>query len=211
MMRHRANRVAALLLTAGVLALAACAGVADPTRYYALSPTPAAPGDASRSAGSSTGVGVGPVLMPRYLDRLQIVTRGANDEVEISMYQMWAEPLASGIAQVLADNLAVQIGSERIAVFPWRGAAARMLDYQVVIVILRFEGSPGRQVTLDARWRLLGKDGRELALKRSTISEPVTGDGYQRLVVWMNRLLSTLAREIADEILMRADTRASGS
>jgi uncharacterized protein len=209
MIRHHAHAVA-LLLIVGALALAGCAGVADPTRYYVLSPTPAALGGTAPTVLSSAGIGVGPVLIPRYLDRLQIVTRGANDEVEISTYERWAEPLDGGIAQVLADNLAPQVGTERITVFPWRGGVARILDYQVVVVVLRFEGSPGRQVALDARWRLLGKDGQELILKRSTINEPITGEGYQSLVRGMNRALATLSGQIAAEIQSRT-TRAAGS
>jgi uncharacterized lipoprotein YmbA len=206
MMRVQASRFA-WLLTAGVLALAGCMSVADPTKYYVLSPT--APRDPTpTSSASSVAVGVGPVLIPGYLDRVQIVTRDANDEVAVAMYDRWAEPLESGIAQVLADNLGAHVGSERIAVFPWRGGVARVLDYQVVVVVLRFEGWPGRQATLDARWRLIGKDGNELALKRSTINEPVAGQGYQALVQGMNRLLSSLAREIASEIRSRADTSA---
>jgi len=210
MIRHHAGCAAALLLTAGALALVGCAAVADATRYYLLSSTPAAPGDSAPTAVSSAGVGIGPVLVPSYLNRAQIVTRGANDVVEISTYHRWAEPLESGIAQVLADDLAMQIGTERIAVFPWRGRIAHALDYQVVVVVLRFEGAPGHRVTLDARWRLVGQDGQELALKRSTIDEPVAGDGYQSLVLGMNRVLGTLAREIAAEIRSRADARASG-
>ncbi len=206
MIRHHARHVAVLLITA--VTLASCSGVSDPTKYYVLSPRPAAPHDAAPTTLSSAGVGVGPVSVPGYLARVQIVTRGANDEVEVSMYHRWAEPLESGIAQVLADNLATQIGSERVAVFPWRGVAARVLDYQVAVMVLRFDGSPGRQATLDARWRILGRDGKELALKRTTISEPITGEGYQPLVLGMNRLLDTLAREIAAEIRSRADARA---
>jgi len=210
MIRHHASRAAVLLLTAGALALAGCAGVTDPTRYYVLSSTPAPPGDSAPTAAASVGVGVGPVLVPGYLNRAQIVTRGANDVVEVSTYHRWAEPMESGIAQVLADDLAMQLGTERIAVFPWRGRITHALDYQVSVVVLRFEGAPGQRVTLDARWRLVGRDGQELALKRSTIDEPVTGDGYQALVLGMNRVLGTLAREIAAEIRSRADTRASG-
>jgi len=149
--------------------------------------------------------------MPRYLERLQIVTRDTNDEVQISVDDRWAEPLENGIAQVLADNLGPELGSERITVFPWRGGVARVLDYQVVVMVLRFEGSPGREVALDARWRLLGRDGKELTLKRSTINEPLTGEGYQPLVQGMNRALARLAREIAREIQSRTDTRAAGS
>jgi uncharacterized lipoprotein YmbA len=201
----------ALLLTAGTLGLAGCAGVADQTKYYMLSPMPAERGKHVAAAVSSPGIGVGPVQVSRYLDRLPIVTRDANDNVRISADNRWAEPLESGIAQVLSDNLAAQLGSERISVFPWRGGVARALDYQVVVAVLRFDGSPGRNVTLDVRWRLLGKDGQELALKRSTLNEPISGEGYQPIVHGMNRALARLALEIAAEIQSRADTRAAGS
>jgi uncharacterized lipoprotein YmbA len=206
----RADRITWLLLTAVGLTLAGCMSVADPTKYYVLSttasrePTPVA-------ATSGVTVGVGPVLIPGYLDRTQIVTRDAGDEVDVAKYERWAEPLESGIAQVLANDLGAYIGSERIAAFPWRGGVARVLDYQVIVVVIRFEGWPGRQATLDARWRLLGKDGKELALKRSTINETVAEPGYQPLVQGMSRLLSTLASEIASEIRSRPDARAAGS
>jgi uncharacterized lipoprotein YmbA len=215
MKRHRAGRGATLLVTAVALTLMGCAGVTDASRYYVLSSTSATPTGAQRAPASNGGagvaVGVGPVLIPGYLNRAQIVTRSGSDELDISTYHRWAEPLENGIGQVLANDLAAQIGSERIAVFPWRGGIARVLDYQVAVVVLRFEGLPGGQVTLDARWRLVDRDGQEIALKRSTMSEAVPESGYQSLVMAMNRLLDALAREIAAEILARADARASGS
>jgi uncharacterized protein len=120
--RHHA-RAAALPLTAGALLLAGCAEVADRTRYYVFSPTPAAPAGFLAAALSSAAVGVGPIQMPRYLERLQIVTCDANDEVQISVDDRCAEPLENGIAQVLADNLGPELGSERITVFPCAAAS----------------------------------------------------------------------------------------
>src|SRR5262249_39072637 len=65
MMRARPRRFAPLLLAAGVLALAGCMSVADPTKYYVLSPaTPREPLPAASA--SSVAVGVGPVLIPGY-------------------------------------------------------------------------------------------------------------------------------------------------
>jgi len=210
-MIRRHARTATLLLTVGPLLLTACAGVTDRTRYYVLSPAPAAPGGVTPTAVSSAAVGVGPVQIPRYLDRLPIVTRGVDDGVEIAVDDRWAEPLENGIAQALADNLAQQLRTERITVFPWRGGVARVLDYQVAVMVLRFEGSPGREATLDARWRLLGRNGQEIVLKRTTIREPLTAAGYQPLVQGLNRTLGRLAQEIAAEIQSRAEARAVGS
>jgi uncharacterized lipoprotein YmbA len=205
----RADCIIRLLLATVGLSLVGCMSVVDPTKYYVLSAHSATEShEPTSTADSSPAVGVGPVLIPGYLDRLQIVTRSASGEVDIAKYERWAEPLESGVAQVLADKLGAYVGSERIAVFPWRGGVARVLDYQVVVAVVRFEGWPARQATLDARWRILGKDGKELVLKRSIINETIDEPGYQPLVQGMSRLLSTLASEIASEIRSRAAARA---
>jgi hypothetical protein len=58
----------------------------------------------------------------------------------------------------------------------------------------------GGDVTLDARWRLLAGNGKELALKRTTLTETAAGPGYEPLVAAMDRALATLAQQIAVEI-----------
>lgn len=210
-MRAHTPGVALCGLLAAALALAGCTSIADPTKYYLLAPAaPAARPARPAAADPGPAVGVGPVLVPGYLDRTQVVTRGGGDEVDVSMYHRWAEPLESGIAQGLADDLAARLGTERIVVFPWRGTAARIIDYQVAVAVVRFDGTLGKEVTLDARWRLVGKDGREIALKRSTITQPVSGAGYPPLVAAMNQALSGLGREIAAEIQAAAGKRAAG-
>src|SRR5262245_19194049 len=47
-----------------------------------------------RIAGSGpVSIGVGPVIMPGYLDRTQIVTRSGPDRVKLASFHRWAEPL----------------------------------------------------------------------------------------------------------------------
>ncbi len=207
MARHR-TRGTALLLAAG-LTLAGCA-VSDPTRYYALA-TPRPPvAVAPAAAESVVTVGVGPVTVPGYLGRPQVVTRTDDGALEIWPYHRWAEPLDVGIAQALAEDLAARIPGDRIAVFPWRGVVARTIDYQVAVAVARFDGCPGHEVTLDARWRLLGKDGIELAFKRTTRTEPIEGTSFAALVHAMSRAIGGLGQEIGDEIRARSATRAAG-
>jgi uncharacterized lipoprotein YmbA len=197
----------ALLASLVAVGLAGCA-VSDPTRYYMLASV-GAHADASRPAASDpVTIGVGPVTIPGYLDRTQVVTRG-TEGLEIWPYQRWAEPLDTGIAHALADDLAARVPTDRVVVFPWRGAMARVLDYQVVVSVMRFDGAPGQNVTLDTRWRILGKDGMEVAFRRSVLTEPVSGAGFSSLVGAMNRALGALGQEIAGEIQSQSAKRSA--
>ena len=186
-----ARRLLALTVSIG---LSSCA-VSDPTLFYILSrATPPRASTATVSIAMSSvdrtgivGIGVGPVMMPGYLDRSQIVIRTGADKVEISTFHRWAEPLEDGIARVLAEEIATRV-------------VARTIQYQVVVAVLHFDGRPGSDVTLDARWRILAGDGRELAFRRSTVIQGVERSGYEPMVAAMGRALSTLGQEIATEI-----------
>ena len=186
---------------AACVVLASCA-VTDPTRYYALGRTPAA-GNAAAAPASRSGsltIGIGPVIVPGYLDRINVVTRTASDQVDLSPFHRWAEPLADGIARTLSEEISAGVPTERVVAFPWRGVVARSIDYQVVVTVLRFDGPPGGDVTLDARWRILAGDGKELLLRRTTLTETAGGLGYEPMVAAMDRALTTFGRQIAAEI-----------
>jgi uncharacterized lipoprotein YmbA len=215
MTRARATHVLAAAGLAGAM-LAGCA-VTDPSKYYVLGASravapvaPAAPaGPSSTSAEASVTIGVGPIAIPAYLDRANLVTRDAADAVELWPYHRWAEPLDVGIAEALAEALSARVPSDRVAVYPWRGTLARVIDYQVVVAVARFDGAPGRAVTLDARWRVLGRDGQELAFKRTTLSEPAGGEGFAALVAAMHRAIGRLGEDIGDAIRSQARGRAA--
>ena len=197
-----------LLGLAAVFGLASCA-VTDTTQYYTLgaatppstnSRTNASTPPKSVAGSRAVGVGVGPVIMPGYLDRTQIVTRPGTDQVEISMFNRWAEPLEDGISRILAEEISLRVPTERVVMFPWRGVVARVIQYQVVVAVVRFDGRPGGDVTLDTRWRILDRAGDELVFRRSTVVETAAGRGYEPIVAAMTRALVTLGQEIAMEI-----------
>ena len=64
----------------------------------------------------------------------------------------------------------------------------------------RFEGTGGGDVALEARWRIVGVDGKEVTVRRSTFSETTGSPGYGGLVAAMSRALGALSREIATAI-----------
>jgi uncharacterized protein len=208
-MDHR-SMLRRLLGLAVSLGVAGCA-VTDRTQFYTLG-QPAARSTESVSASiaftppSSTdstdtvSIGVGPVIVPSYLHRTQIVTRNGADQVELATFHRWAEPLEDAIARILGEEIGARVPTERIVTYPWRGVVARSIQYQVVVAVLRFEGRRGGDVTLDTRWRILGREGNELAVRRSTVSEAAAGTGYEPMVAAMTRALVALGQEIATEI-----------
>ena len=111
---------------------------------------------------------------------------------------LWSEQLKDGATRVLGEDLAILLRTDRVALLSWRGS--HPVQYQVAVEVTRFEGAAGADVTLEARWRILGGDGKELVLRRSTVTEVVGAPGYGALVAAMSRALGALSRDIATAI-----------
>src|SRR5262249_61315866 len=103
---------------------------------------------AAVAGGRPLAAGVGPVSLASYLDRPQIVTRPAADKIDLAEFDQWGEPLRDGVSRVLAEDLARQMPSAKISVFPWRGV--EQIRYQVVVNVTRLDGPSGGDLTLRA-------------------------------------------------------------
>jgi uncharacterized lipoprotein YmbA len=140
-------------------------------------------------------VGVGPISLPAYLDRLQMVLRTAPDDIEVREFDQWGEPLRDGITRVVAVNVARLLPESLVVVFPWR--STEKIRYQIVVEVAQMDGPAGGNVTLDARWRVLDASGKQIAAHAVHLSEPA-GRGAATTASAMSRALGTLSRDIAD-------------
>jgi uncharacterized lipoprotein YmbA len=183
--------------------LVGCSASKTP-QFYTLSSLPAPEGSSQTSAhGKDLAVGVGSVAFPEYLDRPQIVTRVGENELEIAEFYRWAEPLRKDFSRTLAENLAALLGTEVVVVLPWSRTIP--LDHHLVMSVIRFEGRPGGNVELVARWGFLeGEDKTLKGVRKSSISEPTDGSTYETLVAAHSRALAKLSREIASAIAERS-------
>ncbi len=200
-----------LVSTLGVLALlGGCASTTPPTHFYVLSAPPASEvGQIEHRADPGPAVGVGPVALPAYLDRPELVTRSSHNELRLAEFDQWAEPLKDNFAEVLADNLAQLVPTERVAVFPWKRAAR--IDYQVIVDVTRFE-TQGGAGELRARWSLVaGADRRELLSRQARYRESVQGTGKAAEVAALNRALGKLSGDIAQALQGVARQAKGGS
>jgi len=191
-MRH----LPVLYLTAIVLSvLAGCA--TPPSKFYILSSV--ATDATAQPALLATAIGVGPVALPKYLDRPQIAVRSGANEVFYNETHRWAEALQDNVTNVLAQNLALLVPTDKVSVFPWGRLTA--IDYQVVVEISRFDADASGSVVLSANWKLYREESMEVVAQRKTVfTEPVGGAAYTDIVAAQSRALAALSREIATAI-----------
>jgi uncharacterized lipoprotein YmbA len=154
-----------------------------------------------------TSIMVGPVRLPLYLDRGDIVTRNSQNKVEIADFAQWAGPLRENLPRVLAENLAVLLNTDRVGVFP--GERARVFDYNVSVYVTRFDGMLGEKAQLRARWVILDKNRKKMLFEKHTVlSQPTGNDGMEALIAAQSRTLADLSRDIAEAIKELAEGRA---
>lgn len=198
-------RSRSLALALGVFTLGGCA-TSPPSQFYLMTPLPEAEAPTPGGQGGPA-LGVGPVKLPPYLDRPELVSRSGANALELSEFNRWAEPLEDSFKRVLAMNLGVLAGTDRVSLFPWPRSAP--LDYQVVINVDRFDAAANNEVVLIARWHVLaGDEGRPVRAGRAVITEPVASADYEALAGAMSVTVANLARQIAAAI--PATTRRRG-
>ena len=168
-----------------------------PVQYYQLSSVREDGVHAEFPVPKKASIGLGPLRLPEYLDRPQIVSRSSVNRLILSDSQRWAEPLAENMMRVLSEDLAELLGTDRILLHPWN--RDRVVDCQITVEVLQFEGGPDDTVNLIARWQVIGKDGQILLPeRRSSFSMTASaGQDQEAMVVALSQGLLRLAREIA--------------
>ena len=189
-----------MLLTLVGFLFSGC-GVSEPIRYYQLSSLSKSDNQrASESENQGTIIGIGPVDIPRYVDRLQIVTRSAPNVVDLAEFDRWAEPVQTDVKRVLVENVSQLLAGEKAAVAFWDEGLP--LDYQVRIEVTRFDFESRGEAILSARWNIIGKDERKpLVLKTSRYTQPAPPDDYSLMVGAMSRNLESLSQEIVSALM----------
>ena len=193
--RGEALGVRGIFILLATLLLTSCGltGTSPEPRFYTLESQAPPPAPASATAYT---VVVGPITIPDIVDRPQIVTRSAENRVEIHEQARWAAPLKSEIARVVADHLARALVGARVVTAEQRASGAP--DYRVVIDVQRFDSSDEGS-TVQASWSVRTKENPAAVSGRSVATESA-GIGHEALVAAHSRALGKIAAEIAAAI-----------
>ena len=188
-------RIVGLLLA---LLVAGCAG-SPPVNLYTLSAVGLPSTDIRVPPSTPAVVAVGPVILPDYIDRPQIVTRKSAYQLELAAYDHWAAPLYDMLPRVLVEDLALRLPSDRVVAFPQIGDAS--FDYRVAIDVSRFDVDATGAATLAARWQLYARSApRALLVADDTLQRQIEGRGYDAYAASLSAVLADLGDRIAREV-----------
>ncbi len=184
------------IVVALVLAAAGC-GSSQPARFYTLSAT-AVP---QTLPAPRVTVLVDSVTIPASTDQPQFVVQVASNRVEVDEFNRWASPLSDNIARVVANDLAIQLGTPDVAIAP---LANFKPSYRVAIDIQRFESVMGEAAVIDAVWTVRKTANGEIRSGHTLARETVQGDGFEALAAAHSRALARISSDIAAAIRAEA-------
>jgi len=194
------------LVGALVMSVAGCSYLAkailapqkDISKFYLLTPT-ADTAPATGSTQSTNGnftLGLGPITLPKYLDRPEIVTRMAPNRLELSKEDRWGESIQNGFTRAMERDLAAQADAA-IVVFPWYSTVH--IDMQVQVDVYRFEADAQGTATLSAKWTILDSTGKNILYTvESHLTQPSKPGDMTEAAAALSRTIGDLSGQIAN-------------
>jgi uncharacterized protein len=181
------------LAVSSMLILAGCA-IHSPDHFYALSaqplPTAASHGPFARQVSLH-------VTLPSLVDRGELVLT-ARGQVNILEHERWASPLLDQITSVLGQDLEARRADMVIANRNLEQTALPLSRISVEVVKVTAER--GRQVVMEARWRVMDSISGNITVGRDSFSAPLTADDYAQVAAALSQCVAQLADALLAQI-----------
>ncbi|MFZ3206912.1 MAG: ABC-type transport auxiliary lipoprotein family protein [Pseudomonas sp.] len=182
-----------LLLLLAALTLQGCAALQPASQFYQLEQgSPKLPQNDKGPA-----LLLGPVKLADYLQRENLVQRELDDSLSLSQKTRWAGSLQDDVGQLLLRQLAGQLDTSRVALYPDRVGFTTQV--QVVLSISRLDSGVQQPAVLEAQWRLLDAAGVQRSSRVIRLQAEHTGAVIDQVRA-QSDLLQQLAGELASAI-----------
>ncbi|MBT3827012.1 MAG: membrane integrity-associated transporter subunit PqiC [Nitrosomonadales bacterium] len=174
-----------------------CAKNSKPIEYYMLDASVGISSNKSLELDKGPLIGLGPIRLPEYLDRPQMVVAVSENKYKLIESHRWAEKLDQNISLALFRALPGQLGTDRMIRYPWPQRPG--VDYQIKIDILELNIDPTGQSRLVAQWSIKSKDKTLLNKRSSFIAKASTTD-VDKMVQAQSECLTKLGQEIVSNL-----------
>lgn len=158
--------------------------------YYLLN----GPAFEPENSGTIThAIGIGPIELPDYLQRPQMVRHQNDNGLSLADNQYWAERLDRGIVRVLGLHLTQRDSSRIILPFPWRRDSKPTQSLRVHIHELKLVG---QRATINATWELVDSSHKNGPYQQHFIRSVQTTNDASGMASAYSELFAQLADEM---------------
>lgn len=147
-----------------------------------------------------SSVGIGRVLLPKYVDKPQIITlNNDSPEVIVSEYNRWIESPSVLCGRVLLQDLSSLLPNAQINT---RLFGTEVFERTISVEVIKMDGILGDKATLETWYSIKNKQGT-LILRRKFARTISIGKSYDDLVGGYALLWQALSKEIANDLIER--------
>lgn len=180
-----------------IVLLATGCGSSPPVDYYRLQPIS---GASSTDPGDAKVLGLGPLTVPAYLDRPQLVTQQAGSKVNVDEFHRWAEPLNVALPRVVTANVDQLLDSVVVVTFPY--SSRLRTDYRLFGRIIRFDVDQAGEAVLEVQWSVQDADANPVLTPRRNryTAQASSATDPAAIVAALNETVDAFSRDIASRV-----------
>lgn len=170
-----------------------------PIKFYLLNAELSAPAKQNQTPALSPEpiIGLGPIHIPEYLNRQQMIVGISEYEYRLDENHRWAERLDQNIGRVLEQSLSTQIPYQ-IVRHPW--PLRQRIDFQASVDILKLHLDNNGYSRMSAHWVIKNRE-KTFSTKIYECKLPVPKDDFDTLVKLQSECVGKLSHEIADALI----------
>jgi len=192
-------------LSLGVLYLAlivsGCLSIpSSPTpRFYALSAVNENQVSKKINIASDVLIGIGPVKIPEYLNRPQMVTQDKKKMLQFAQFDRWGGSLDTGLARLIREDLTVMLPGAKLTLYPWDPSIA--VKYQVSVEVVQLDSKLDKDMFLVVQWMVIDvQNSKTVIIKRSEFRQPIVPQNYSGLAKTLSTACASLSSQIAEAL-----------
>ena len=195
------NNINFLIPTVFILALGGCVSVPNsPTaRFYMLHAIDKDNIGQKFNIASNVVIEVGPIKIPEYQDRPQMVTLNKDQTLAFSEFDRWGESLDLSLARLINENMASMLHGANLQMYP--SNLTIPVTYQVMVDVLHIDSALDKGMLFVVQWSVIDLGNNKMVFtKRSEFQQPINPHNYAGLAETLSVLGGALSSEIAAKI-----------
>jgi uncharacterized lipoprotein YmbA len=144
-------------------------------------------------------IGVGPVKIPEYLDRPQMVTKDKEGILKFDEFNRWGQSLDLGLASLIREDLTVMLPGAKMTLYPWNPLVS--VKYQVVLEVVQMDNELDKDMLFVVQWTVIDvQNSKTVMIKRSEFHQPIIPQNYPGLVKTLSSACASLSGQIAEAL-----------